>query len=133
MSNLVNLVSRMSLYEDEENQHGMKTILVEAEAFASANRIDTANDDDDLNSDGAVMQDNSTKKRTRKLTEKVLCLKKTTLFNKRKEMNSRLLRQESALEDLIYTYNNMVTVEEKIAQYNYIFKQLLLVHVGRAR
>ena len=123
----------MSLYEDEENQHGMKTILVEAEAFASANRIDTANDDDDLNSDGAVMQDNSTKKRTRKLTEKVLCLKKTTLFNKRKEMNSRLLRQESALEDLIYTYNNMVTVEEKIAQYNYIFKQLLLVHVGRAR
>ena len=123
----------MSLYEDEENQHGMKTILVEAEAFASANRIDTANYDDDLNSDGAVMQDNSTKKRTRKLTEKVLCLKKTTLFNKRKEMNSRLLRQESALEDLIYTYNNMVTVEEKIAQYNYIFKQLLLVHVGRAR
>ena len=27
-----------------------------------------------------------------------------------------------------YTYKNIVTVEEEIAQYNYIFKQLLLVH-----
>ena len=32
----------------------MKTIFVETEAFASADRIDPANDDDDLNPDDAV-------------------------------------------------------------------------------
>ena len=58
----------MSLHEDQENQHGMKTILVEAEVFVPGYRIDSANDD--LNPDGAVMQDDSTKKRSSKLTEK---------------------------------------------------------------
>ena len=43
-------------------------------------------------------------------------------------MNSKLLRQASTIEDLMYTYKNMVTVEEEIAQYDYILKQLLLVH-----
>ena len=83
----VDLVSIMSLHEDQENQCGMKTTLVEAETFASADRIDPANDDDHLNPDGAVMQDHSTKKRSRKLTEKSLCLKKSTLHNKREKMN----------------------------------------------
>ena len=59
-----------------------------AETFASIDRIDPVNDDDELNPDGAVMQDDSTKKRSRKLTEKGLCLKKSTLHNKRKKMNS---------------------------------------------
>ena len=85
MDSLVNLVRRISLHEDEENQHEMRITLAEAEAFAPADSIDLANDDDDeLNSDGAVMQDDSTKKRSRKLTEKGLCLKKSTLHNKRK-------------------------------------------------
>ena len=43
-------------------------------------------------------------------------------------MNSRLLRQAGAIKDLMYTYKNTVTVSEEIAQYDYIFKQLLLVH-----
>ena len=37
-------------------------------------------------------------------------------------MNSSLLRQASAIEDLMHTYKNMVTVSEEIAQYNYTFK-----------
>ena len=54
--------------------------------------------------------------------EKGICLKKSTLYNKKKKMNSRLLRQASAIEGLMYTYKNMVTVVEEIAQYDYIFK-----------
>ena len=46
-------------------------------------------------------------------------------------MNSMLLRQASVIEDLLYLYKNMLTVEEEIAYYNYIFKQLLLVHEGQ--
>ena len=113
------------MHEDEENQHGMKTKLVEAEAFAPADRIQPANDE--LNPNGAVMQDHSTSTRSRKLEKKGLFLKKSTLYNNRK-INSRLLRQASVTEDLMYTYKNMVTVEEEIAQYDYILKWLLLAH-----
>ena len=42
MDNLVNLVSRVSLHEDEENQHEMRTIFAEAEAFLPADGIDPA-------------------------------------------------------------------------------------------
>ena len=126
---MVNLVSRMSLHKDEEKQHGMKTILVEDEAVAPADRIDPANDDnDDLNPGGGVMQDDTTNKGSRKLTEKGLYLRKSTLYNKRKKINLRLLRQARAMENLMYTYKNMVTVEEGIALYDYNYKQLLLVH-----
>ena len=89
---MVNLVSRMSLHEAKENKHEMRIISAEAEAIAPADRIDPANDDDGLNPDGAVMQDGSTKMRRRKLTEKGLYLKRSTLHNKRRQMNSRLLR-----------------------------------------
>ena len=34
----------------------------------------------------------------------------------------------SAIQDLMYSTKNMVTVEEEITQLNYILKQLLLVH-----
>ena len=72
--------------------------MAEAEAFAPTDSICPANDDDDdeLNPDSAVMQDDSIKKRSRKLTEKGHCLRKSTLHNKREKMNSRLLRQEGA-------------------------------------
>ena len=89
-----------------------------AETFASIDRIDPVNDDDELNPDGAVMQDDSTKKRSGKLTEKSLCLKKSTLLNKREKKNSRLLRQASVIEDLMHTYKNMVTIVKEIAQYD---------------
>ena len=47
----------MSLHEDGENQHEMRTTLAEAKAFGPADSTDPGNDDDDeLNPDGAVMQ-----------------------------------------------------------------------------
>ena len=70
MDNLLSLVSRMSLHEDEENQHRVRIILGEYEAVAPADRIDAANDVDDLNPDAAVMQVGSTKKISSKQTEK---------------------------------------------------------------
>lgn len=42
----------MSLHKDEENQHGMNTILTEDKAVAPADRTDPAKDDDGLNPDG---------------------------------------------------------------------------------
>ena len=36
---MVNLISKMSLHEDEENQHGIKMILAEPENVATADRI----------------------------------------------------------------------------------------------
>ena len=104
----------MSLHEAEENKHEMRIILAEAEAIAPADRIDPANDDDGLNPDGAVMQDGSTKMRRRKLTEKGLYLKRSTLHSKRRQMNSRLLRQARAIKDLMYRYKNMVTVGKRL-------------------
>lgn len=42
MDNLVNLVRLMLLYEDEGNHHGMKVILLEAEAVAPKDSIVSA-------------------------------------------------------------------------------------------
>ena len=44
------------------------------------------------------------------------------------KMNSILVRQSRAIEDLMYSSKNYVTVEEALPQFDYIFKQLLLVH-----
>ena len=54
--------------------------------------------------------------------------KLSAVLSKRNRMNYRLLRQSSAIQDLMYSTKNMVTFEEEIAQTDYIFKQLLLVH-----
>ena len=43
-------------------------------------------------------------------------------------MNSRLVQQSETIENLMYSSRNYVTVEETLAQFHYIFKQLLLVH-----
>ena len=67
-------------------------------------------------------------KRRKNLTEKGVSFKLPTLLSKRNRMNSKLLRQSSAIHDLMCSAKNMVTVEDEIAPFDYIFKQLLLVH-----
>ena len=67
-------------------------------------------------------------KRRNKLTEKGVNFKLSTLLSKRNRINSKLLRQPSAIQDLMYSAKKMVTVEEEIAQFDYIFKQVLLAH-----
>ena len=84
------------------------------------------NGDPQKDEKGGTLEDQG--KRRKKLTEKVVSFKLSTLLSKRNRMNSRLLRQLSAFQDLMYSTKNMVTVEEEIAQFDYIFEQLLLVH-----
>ena len=66
-------------------------------------------------------------RRSRKLTEKGYDLKMSTLDDKRKKMNSRLIRQAVAIEDLMYSSSNIITVKEELSQFDYIFKQLVAV------
>ena len=42
--------------------------------------------------------------------------------DKRQRLYSRLLRKRAAIEDLIYSSNNKVAVEEELAQFNDILK-----------
>ena len=42
--------------------------------------------------------------------------------DKRQRLYSRLLRKRVAIEDLIYSSNNKVAVEEELAQFNDILK-----------
>ena len=49
-------------------------------------------------------------------------------MDKRRKLNSRLLRLSGAVEDLMYSSKNQVAVEEEMAQFNFVFKELHQVH-----
>ena len=66
-------------------------------------------------------------KRRKNLTEKRVSFKLSTLLSKRNRMKSSLLSQSFTIQDM-YSAKNMVTAQEEIAQFDYIFKQLFLVH-----
>ena len=66
-------------------------------------------------------------KRRKNLTEKRVSFKLSTLLSKRNRMKSSLLSHSFTIQDM-YSAKNMVTVQEEIAQFDYIFKQLFLVH-----
>ena len=66
-------------------------------------------------------------KRRKNLTEKRVSFKLSFLLSKRNRMRSSLLSQSFTIQDM-YSAKNMVTVQEEIAQFDYIFKQLFLVH-----
>ena len=128
------LASRMSLHEDEEyhmTNHPMVEVLLKS---------DQAGFEAAVGKDGNEMENGETQKydkegipldlakRRKMLTEKGVSFKVSTLLSKRNRMNSRLLRQSYAIQDLMYSGTNIVTVDEEITQFDYIFKQLLLVH-----
>ena len=52
----------------------------------------------------------------------------STLEKKRAELVSRLLRKSSEIDDLMYSYQNSITVKEELAQLNYMFKMLVDIH-----
>ena len=55
-------------------------------------------------------------------------MKLSALSSTRRKMISRLIQQSGTIEDLMYSSKNYVRVEEASAEFDYIFKQLLLVH-----
>ena len=52
----------------------------------------------------------------------------STLENKRAKLVSRLLRKSSEIDDLMYSYQNSITVKEELAQLNSMFKMLVDIH-----
>ena len=52
----------------------------------------------------------------------------TTLDNKHARLVSRLLRKFSEIDDLMYSYQNSITVEEDLAQLNDMLEILVDVH-----
>ena len=116
----------MSLLEGEKNQLSSYHILeVSVEAVAVSKDVDNKYMEEEEN----ILNDVASQgKRSRELTEKGRSLKLSTLNNTRRKMNSRLVRQSGTIEDLMYSSKNYMTVEEALAQFDYIFKQLLLVH-----
>ena len=121
MNNLVKLVSRMSLHQDEEyhiTNHPMVEVPLESDqaGFEAAvgkdgNEMENGNTQN-VEKEGTLLD---LRKRGKKLTEKGVSFKLSTLLSKRNRMNSRLLRQSSAIKDLMYSAKNMVAVEEEIA------------------
>ena len=67
-------------------------------------------------------------KRQSKMTEKGREYRLSTLENKRARLISRLLRKSSEIDDLMYSYQNRITVKEELAQLNDMFKMLVDIH-----
>ena len=66
--------------------------------------------------------------RYRNLTEKGLPYKKETLRERRRKINGRLIRKYSTIEDLLFSSENIIAVEEEMKQFNDLFKMLLDAH-----
>ena len=56
--------------------------------------------------------------RSRNLTERGLAYKKETLRERRRKINSRLIRQYSTIEDLLFSSKNIIAVKEEMKQFN---------------
>ena len=52
----------------------------------------------------------------------------STLEKKRAKLVSRLLRKSSEIDDLMYSYQNSITVKEELAQLNDTFTMLVDIH-----
>ena len=78
----------------------------------------------------AVIPDSSrgTAARSGNLTKKGLTCKKDALSETRTKTNGRLLRKYSTIQDWLFSSKNIITVEEKMKQFNDLFKILLDVH-----
>ena len=50
-----------------------------------------------------------------------------TLKERRRKINGRLIRKYSTIEDLLFSSQNAVIVEEELRQFNDLFKMLLSI------
>ena len=66
--------------------------------------------------------------RSRKLTKKGLLHKKKTLRDKKRKINSRLIRQYGTTEDLLCSSTNKVAVEGQMNLFNDLLKMLIDVN-----
>ena len=131
MDILAILVSKIALHEDEDNPAGMKPML--EVPLEEADREATGKDGiipahDDVSHTESAMKAEDQPPIRWKLTEKGLSFKKSTLLDKRRKLNSWLLRLSGAVEDLMYSNKNQVAVEEEMEEFNFVFKELQQIH-----
>ena len=62
------------------------------------------------------------------MTEKGCQFKISTLLEDISRINKRIIRKSGAINDLLYSTKNSLSVEEELAQFDDIFKQLIKVH-----
>ena len=72
--------------------------------------------------------DGTRSRRPRNLTEKGAAYKSQTLKGRRRKINGGLIRKYSTIEDLLFSSQNAVSIEEELRQFNDLFKMLLSVH-----
>ena len=68
---------------------------------------------------------------SRKMTEKGCQLKISTVLEYVSRITKMMIRKSGAINDLLYSTNNSVTVEEELTQFDDLFKQLMKVHNKR--
>ena len=73
-------------------------------------------------------EDGIMSRRPRNLTEKGAAYKLQTLKERRKKVNGRLIRKYITIEDLLFSIPSAVIVEQKLGQFNDLFKMLLSAH-----
>ena len=62
------------------------------------------------------------------MTMKGLLHKKNTLRERRRKINSRLIRKYGTIEDFLYSSTNKVAVEKAMNQFNDLLKMLIDIH-----
>ena len=62
------------------------------------------------------------------MNEKVCQFKMSTLLEDISRINKKMIRKFGVMNDLLYSMKNSVTVEEYLAQFDDLFKQLMKVH-----
>ena len=65
---------------------------------------------------------------SKKMTEKGCQFQISNLLEDISRINRRMIRKSGAVNDLLYSVKNSVTVEEELAQFDDLFKQLMKVH-----
>ena len=121
----------MSLHEDMENQGSGTGFMLEVPEVNIPEFIGADGKDEIV----PVMyepENTVTKQdqvvRSRKMTEKGCQFKISTLLEDISRINKRMIRKSGAINDLLYSTKNSVTVEEELAQFDDLFKQLMKVH-----
>ena len=121
----------MSLHEDMENQASGTGFMLEVPEVNIPEFIVADGKDEIV----PVMDDpeNAVAKQdqvmhSRKMTEKGCQFKISTLLEDISRINKRMIRKSGAINDLLYSTKNSVTVEEELAQTDDLSKQLMKVY-----
>ena len=131
MENLAHLVSRISLHENMENQASGTGFMLEVSEVNIPEFIGVDGKDEIV----LVMDDpdNAVAKQDwaalfKKMTEKEFQFQISNLLEDISSINRRMIRKSGAVNDLLYSVKNSITVEEELAQFDDLFKQLMKAH-----